>query len=59
MSVARESRMMAWTVSALGAPQEALVMGEREKPTPSRTQVLVRVRAAAVGYPDLMLSAGT
>lgn len=51
--------MMAWTVSDLGAPQEALVMGEREKPTPSRTQVLVRVRAAAVGYPDLMLSAGT
>lgn len=50
--------MTAWRVEQLGSPSEAMVLGEAPVPEPGRGQVLVRVAAAALQFPDVLMAAG-
>jgi NADPH2:quinone reductase len=50
--------MRAWQVSKLGDPREALRLVELPKPSPAAGEVLIRVRAAAVNFLDILLCQG-
>ncbi|TFV62509.1 NADPH:quinone oxidoreductase family protein [Geodermatophilus sp. DF01-2] len=50
--------MRAWRVHELGDPSTALTLDEVERPTPAEGQLLVRVRAAALNFPDVLMAAG-
>ncbi len=50
--------MKAWRVHELGTPDGVLRFEDIEVPTPGDGQVLVRVRAAALNFPDLLMIAG-
>jgi NADPH2:quinone reductase len=50
--------MRAWRVHELGEPSEVLSLDEVEQPTPGEGQVLVRVRAAALNFPDVLVVQG-
>ncbi|AXI77819.1 NADPH:quinone oxidoreductase family protein [Peterkaempfera bronchialis] len=50
--------MQAWQVARLGEPREAMRLQEVEPPQPGPGQLLVRVRAAAVNFPDALLCRG-
>ncbi len=50
--------MKAWRVHELGEPADVLRFEDVEIPTPGEDQVLVRVRAAALNFPDLLMIAG-
>ncbi len=50
--------MKAWRVHELGRPADALQLEDVEVPTPGDGQVLVKVRAAALNFPDLLMIAG-
>jgi NADPH:quinone reductase len=50
--------MRAWQVTAMGEPAEALALGEVHVPTPAPGQILVRVRAAALNFPDVLMCRG-
>ncbi len=50
--------MRAWQVLAHGEPEKALSLGEIPVPEPGPGQLLVRVRAAALNFPDVMLCRG-
>ncbi|MEV4612661.1 NADPH:quinone oxidoreductase family protein [Kitasatospora sp. NPDC049258] len=51
--------MRAWQVGALGEPAEVMRLAQDvPEPTPGEGQVLVRVRAAAVNFPDALMCRG-
>jgi NADPH:quinone reductase len=50
--------MKAWSVTALGEPADVLQLGEAEVPRPGPRQVLVRVRASAANFPDVLMCRG-
>ncbi len=50
--------MRAWRVHRLGDPAEVMSFDEVATPTPAEGQVLVRVRAAALNFPDVLMAQG-
>jgi NADPH2:quinone reductase len=50
--------MRAWRVHELGDPSQVLSLDEVDQPTPGEGQVLVRVKAAALNFPDVLMAAG-
>jgi NADPH2:quinone reductase len=50
--------MRAWRVHELGDPSQVLQLDEVDRPTPGEGQVLVKVRAAALNFPDVLMAAG-
>jgi NADPH:quinone reductase len=51
--------MRAWQVQENGEPEDVLTLVDREVPTPGPGEVLVRVSAAPVNFPDALLCRGT
>lgn len=50
--------MRAWRVHELGEPRDVMRLEDVTDPEPGAGQVLVRVRAAAVNFPDVLLCRG-
>lgn len=50
--------MRAWRVTAHGEPRDVMALHEVPVPEPGPGEVLVRVRAVAVNFPDVLLSRG-
>ncbi|GLX50990.1 oxidoreductase [Streptomyces hygroscopicus subsp. hygroscopicus] len=50
--------MQAWQVHENGEPSEVMRLAETERPVPGDGQVLLRVRAANVNFPDALLCRG-
>jgi NADPH2:quinone reductase len=50
--------MRAWQVTELGEPEQAMVLGEAPVPEPGPGQVLLRVRACALNFPDALMVRG-
>jgi NADPH2:quinone reductase len=50
--------MRAWRVHELGDPSKVLSLDEIDQPTPGKGQVLVKVRAAALNFPDVLMAQG-
>lgn len=51
--------MRAWCVTGTGAPSEVLDWRDLDEPEPGPGMVRIRVAAAAVGFPDVLMCAGT
>ncbi|WP_431802033.1 NADPH:quinone oxidoreductase family protein [Microbacterium sp. bgisy203] len=50
--------MRAWRVTTLGEPADALSLDDVPVPAPASGEVLVRVRAVAANFPDVLLARG-
>ncbi len=50
--------MRAWRVHELGDPAKVVSLDEVEQPTPGPGQRLVKVRAAALNFPDVLMAQG-
>ncbi|MFE3182993.1 NADPH:quinone oxidoreductase family protein [Streptomyces violascens] len=50
--------MQAWRVHENGEPGEVMRLGEVDRPVPGPGQVLLRVRAANINFPDALLCRG-
>ncbi|MEW2050823.1 NADPH:quinone oxidoreductase family protein [Streptomyces sp. NPDC005476] len=50
--------MQAWQVHENGEPSEVMRLEEVERPTPGDGQVLLRVRAANINFPDVLMVRG-
>ncbi|MEQ8147894.1 NADPH:quinone oxidoreductase family protein [Streptomyces sp. OP7] len=50
--------MQAWQVHELGEPGEVMRLADVERPTPGEGQVLLRVRAAGINFPDALMCRG-
>ncbi|WP_369134962.1 NADPH:quinone oxidoreductase family protein [Modestobacter sp. I12A-02662] len=50
--------MRAWRVHSLGDPAEVLSLDEVDRPEPGPGQLLVRVRAAGLNFPDVLMTRG-
>ncbi|MEU6224943.1 NADPH:quinone oxidoreductase family protein [Streptomyces sp. NPDC047042] len=50
--------MQAWQVHQNGEPGEVMVLGEVERPVPGEGQVLLKVRAANINFPDVLMCRG-
>lgn len=50
--------MKAWRVHELGEPADVLRFEDIEVPTPGQDQLLVKVRAVGLNFPDLLMIAG-
>jgi NADPH2:quinone reductase len=50
--------MRAWRVHELGDPAQVLRLDEVDRPTPGEGQVLVKVLAAALNFPDVLMAQG-
>jgi NADPH:quinone reductase-like Zn-dependent oxidoreductase len=50
--------MKAWQVRELGEPAAVMVQAETDRPVPAAGQLLVKVRAAAVNFPDALMCRG-
>ncbi|MFI7502847.1 NADPH:quinone oxidoreductase family protein [Streptomyces sp. NPDC049687] len=50
--------MQAWQVHENGEPGEVMRLQEVERPTPGDGQVLLRVRAANINFPDVLMCRG-
>ncbi|WP_222194966.1 NADPH:quinone oxidoreductase family protein [Modestobacter italicus] len=50
--------MRAWRVHSLGDPAEVMSLDEVDQPTPGEGQLLVRVRAAGLNFPDVLMTMG-
>jgi NADPH:quinone reductase len=50
--------MRAWQVQSLGEPEEALTLSDVEVPDPKDGQVLVKVKAVALNFPDVLMCRG-
>ncbi len=51
--------MRAWRVHELGNPSTGMTLDEVDRPVPGEGQVLVKVRAAALNFPDVLMAMGT
>ena len=50
--------MRAWRVHSLGNPAEVMSLDEVDQPTPGEGQVLVKVLAAGLNFPDVLMAMG-
>lgn len=50
--------MRAWQVQETGEPEQVMRLAEVERPVPGPGQLLVRVRAANINFPDALLCRG-
>ncbi|MGW7384828.1 NADPH:quinone oxidoreductase family protein [Streptomyces sp. NPDC054794] len=50
--------MQAWQVHENGEPSEVMRLQEVERPTPGAGQVLLKVRAANINFPDVLMCRG-
>src|SRR3954466_5439272 len=50
--------MRAWRGHELGDPSKVMSLDEVDQPTPGEGQVLVKVRAAALNFPDVLMAMG-
>jgi NADPH2:quinone reductase len=50
--------MRAWRVHELGDPSQVMSFDEVDQPTPGEGQLLVKVRAAALNFPDVLMAMG-
>ncbi|KES05844.1 alcohol dehydrogenase [Streptomyces toyocaensis] len=50
--------MQAWHVHELGEPGQVMHLAETERPVPGEGQVLLRVRAATINFPDALMCRG-
>ncbi|MCW2704318.1 MAG: putative alcohol dehydrogenase, zinc-containing, partial [Blastococcus sp.] len=50
--------MRAWRVHELGDPSKVMSLDDIDQPTPGEGQVLVKVRAAALNFPDVLMAMG-
>ncbi|MGW0790502.1 NADPH:quinone oxidoreductase family protein [Streptomyces sp. NPDC002911] len=50
--------MQAWRVHRNGEPSEVMKLEESDRPTPGDGQVLLRVRAANINFPDALICRG-
>jgi NADPH:quinone reductase len=50
--------MRAWRVHELGDPSEVMRLEDVEEPVPGEGQIKVRVRAAALNFPDVLMAQG-
>src|SRR4051812_17655792 len=50
--------MQAWQVHRNGEPGEVMALGEVERPVPGEGQVLLKVRAATINFPDVLMCRG-
>ncbi|MFJ9660215.1 NADPH:quinone oxidoreductase family protein [Streptomyces griseoflavus] len=50
--------MQAWQVHELGEPGEVMRLAEVPRPTPGEGQILLKVRAAAINFPDALMCRG-
>ncbi|MGW0627343.1 NADPH:quinone oxidoreductase family protein [Streptomyces sp. NPDC002758] len=50
--------MQAWQVHENGEPSEVMRLQDVERPTPGEGQVLLRVRAANINFPDVLMCRG-
>ena len=50
--------MRAWRVHELGDPSEVMRLDDIDQPTPGPGQLLVKVRAAALNFPDVLMAQG-
>ncbi|MFM9446567.1 NADPH:quinone oxidoreductase family protein [Streptomyces acidiscabies] len=50
--------MQAWQVHENGEPSEVMRLVEVERPTPREGQVLLKVRAASINFPDVLMARG-
>src|SRR3954467_10751473 len=50
--------MRAWRVHSLGNPAEVMSLDEVDQPTPAEGQLLVKVRAAGLNFPDVLMAMG-
>ncbi|MCF3130869.1 NADPH:quinone oxidoreductase family protein [Streptomyces olivochromogenes] len=50
--------MQAWQVHENGEPSEVMRLQEVERPTPGTGQVLLKVRAANINFPDVLMCRG-
>ncbi|MFF4253674.1 NADPH:quinone oxidoreductase family protein [Streptomyces sp. NPDC001663] len=50
--------MQAWQVHEIGEPSEVMRLEEVERPTPGDGQVLLKVRAANINFPDVLMCRG-
>ncbi|MEV7016954.1 NADPH:quinone oxidoreductase family protein [Streptomyces sp. NPDC093991] len=50
--------MQAWQVHELGEPGEVMCLADVERPAPGEGQVLLRVRAANINFPDALMCRG-
>ncbi|MDX3380413.1 NADPH:quinone oxidoreductase family protein [Streptomyces niveiscabiei] len=50
--------MQAWQVHENGEPGEVMRLAEVERPTPGEGQVLLKVRAASINFPDVLMARG-
>src|SRR5919107_5739957 len=50
--------MRAWRVHELGDPSTVMSLDEVDRPTPGNGQVLVKVKAAALNFPDVLMAMG-
>jgi NADPH:quinone reductase len=50
--------MRAWRVHSLGDPAEVMSLDEVDQPTPGDGQVLVKVLAAGLNFPDVLMAQG-
>ncbi len=51
--------MRAWRVHSLGDPADVMSLDEVDQPTPADGQVLVKVLAAGLNFPDVLMAQGT
>ena len=50
--------MQAWQVHENGEPSEVMRLADVEQPTPGDGQVLLKVRAANINFPDVLMCRG-